>query len=146
MNDGVRARILEKIALHPDWSNNKIASATRMNGRRVAHADDVAALRDGASVVSESHKSKASGSVTMESLVAKFDQVGEVLAKIKVLGNDFKYDEDMRKEVGIGDARWRRVRGSTRLAGMWYKMPDGALVWGQPARIKSLVARIKELA
>lgn len=84
--------------------------------------------------------------LTMDALVQQHDKVGEVLSIIKGLDSgQFVDDDDVRQEVGLGAERWRRVRGSTRLAGYWYQTPSRQTVWGSKQSIAALAERMKEL-
>jgi len=83
---------------------------------------------------------------SINDLVQGFDKVATILALLKTVpASETVDDEDLRVEAGVSQSQWPRTRGSTRLSGFWYKMPDNKTVWGTQAAIKNLIARIKVL-
>lgn len=85
--------------------------------------------------------------LSMEDILKPHDVVGRVMDVLASIPNGkFMQDEVLRKEVGVGNSRWRFVRGSARLAGYWYQCPDKSLVWsGDKTVIQRLAERMKEL-
>ena len=84
--------------------------------------------------------------VSMADIIKPHDKVGRVLEIIaEIPSGEFIDDETIRKEVSVSRDRWRSVRGSTRLAGHWYQMPDKSTVWGARDDIDSLDERIREI-
>jgi hypothetical protein len=85
--------------------------------------------------------------LTVDAVVAPHDSVARALDAVRAIpAGRLLPDDALRREVGVGNDRWRSVRGSARLAGFWYALPDRALVWGQKATIAALAAKMKEVA
>jgi hypothetical protein len=98
--------------------------------------------------VAETAKSDSDLSViSMEDILKPHDTVGKVIDILSTIpSGKFIQDETLRREVGVGNSRWRFVRGSARLAGYWYQCPDKSLVWsGDKNSIQRLAERMKEL-
>jgi len=146
MTPEVTKRIMDRIAKYPDMSNKRIADGIRVDGVRVSAAS-VASMRSGEPLGKNVEYKKAGvKTLSIEDVVAPHDKVGEALSKIKSIpAGQLMDDETLRKEVSISNDRWRRARGSTRLAGLWYILPDKSYVWGQKSTIASLDARLKEV-
>jgi hypothetical protein len=92
-------------------------------------------------------EASASSLLTVDAVVAPHDSVARALDAVRAIpAGRLLPDDALRREVGVGNDRWRSVRGSARLAGFWYALPDRALVWGQKATIAALAAKMKEVA
>lgn len=102
---------------------------------------------DGKTVAKSAAAPGASGrTISIDDALKSLDKVGEVLAVVTRLpAGQLKQDDDLRVELGMGSDRWRRVRGSARLAGYWHQMPSKELLWGNKRTIEMLAERAKEL-
>lgn len=88
----------------------------------------------------------SAATVSLADIIRPHDMVGKAVAAVAgVPAGRLMTDEALRREVGVGDGRWRSVRGSARLSGHWYAMPDKSLVWGNKATITALSAKMKEI-
>ena len=146
MSEVMRQKILERIARFPNRKNYEIAKSLNLvDGRRVVSAD-VQAARESMSEA-ERTTAEAPKYAALDDVVSKYDAVGDALLKVgAVPERQLISDDDLRRELGLGYDRWRRVRGSARLAGHWHQMPDKSLLWGRKATITTLAERLKELA
>lgn len=151
MDSELVSRVEAKIRAHPEKSDSVIADSTRNHGRKMATVQ-VAEIRRGMGKAGERAQAvEAAAPVcgktfSIESAIQPHDKVALVLGIVKgIPAGQLMADDTVRKEIGVGGDRWRAIRGSTRLSGLWYKMPDGTLVWGQKATVAQVEARIREV-
>jgi len=85
--------------------------------------------------------------LNMDDVIKPHDSVGRVVEFLKKIPKGkFISDDALRKEVNLSREKWRRVRGSVRLAGYWYQCPDRTVIWsGDKNAISVLAERMKEL-
>jgi len=84
--------------------------------------------------------------LSLDAVVKPFDIVGKALAIVTGLPDrKLMADSVLQRQIGIGEGRWRAARGSTRLAGYWYSLPDKSVAWGSKAAIVALGNRMREL-
>jgi hypothetical protein len=84
--------------------------------------------------------------VSVAEVLQSYDIVGQVLEKVqKISGSNVMRDDALRSEFRVGEDKWRRVAGSTRLAGYWALLPDKTRVWGSKSVITKLNDQIREL-
>jgi hypothetical protein len=84
--------------------------------------------------------------VAIAAVLEAHDKVADTLKAIRdIPAGEVMVDDDLRREVGAGADRWRRIRGSARLAGLWFALPGNSTVWGQRSTIAALAERMKEI-
>ena len=84
--------------------------------------------------------------MSVSDVIAPHDKVAGALKVITdIPQGKLMSDEALRKEVGVSDDKWRRVRGSVRLSGYWTVLPDKSMVWGSKQTVKTVADKIKEL-
>jgi hypothetical protein len=84
--------------------------------------------------------------LSVDAAIAPHDIVGSALKIVEAIpAGQVKPDIVVRRELNVSEERWRRARGSIRLSGFSYQMPDKAFVWGRKATITTLSARMKEI-
>lgn len=86
------------------------------------------------------------GTMSLSEVIKPHDLVDKAMKILATIpAGRLMKDDVLRREIGIGQSRWRSVRGSTRLAGHWHLMPDKTFMWGAKAMIVELDKRMKEL-
>ena len=78
----------------------------------------------------QSPKATAAIGKSIAGLIDQFDDVAKVEKVMRSIPkNQYLDDDEMRRQVGVGNQRWRDVRGHSRLAGYIFKLPNAKTVW-----------------
>lgn len=106
------------------------------------------ALRRSERVSDDARRDESSSgkkTLTIEEALRPLDVLQQVVEVVRAIpAGQVMTDEQLRRECEIGSARWRRVRGSARLAGHHCTLPTGTM-WGSKGTIKTLQERYKEM-
>jgi len=96
---------------------------------------------------SPSQDSKSDGdTLAVADVLAGYDAVGKVLALVKEIpAGRLRKDDSLKTEIGVGSERWRAIRGSMRVSGYVYQLPNKEYVWGSKSTIAGIPARLREL-
>ena len=138
-------RLAGSVRKHPEYSDCQIAKNIRG-----AVARDVAEVRKmlkgKIGRPNGTQRTDPVQTLRIDDAVRQHDKVCRVLDILKRLHpGELMRDTALRAEMQMGDTRWRRLKGSPRLGGCWYLMPDRSILWGQTGTIRELTERMKEL-
>jgi len=119
-------------------SQRKAAEAEGISRKQLANA-----LRD-----TDKPKGKAPlPTMSMNEIVHAYDVVASVIAILKQIPlGEIATDDELRRAVGVGSERWRKVRRNSRLEPYHTTPPGGtSYLWGNPSDIETLNSEFREL-
>ena len=144
-----RGRVECSLNKHPEWSvtrhGNSLKGVDNDDIRRIM-AERAGKGEEGEEGGDGNDASTSLKTRSVSDIIAPHDIVGKALALISKIPRGEVMEDDMfRKELVVGDSKWRRAKGSTRLSGFWYVMPDKSMVWGQKATISMVAEKMKDI-
>jgi len=96
--------------------------------------------------VKQTPKGVSLSTISIKDLVAQHDKVGEALRIItSIPDNEVMDDDSVRRELAVGNGKWRLIRGSTRMVGYFYELQNKKFVWGSKKTIEKVAEKMREV-